>query len=118
MACSASCFLFPVLRKGQRRGGWAQGMRGKVGVKERGQPQDSRGEWLREVGLGRWEQTAKSGAGGSSVPTGLFWGRNCRCNLRSPQLAPMGGSCREANCVSQYKLFPTGRVSCPPMGRW
>lgn len=63
MACSASCFLFPVLRKGQRRGGWAQGMRGKVGVKERGKPQDSRGEWLREVGLGRWEQTARVGLG-------------------------------------------------------
>lgn len=44
MACSASCFLFPVLRKGQRQRGWAQGMRGEVAVEERGQPQDSRGE--------------------------------------------------------------------------
>lgn len=101
MACSASCFLFPVLRKGQRQRGWAQGMRGEVGVEERGQPQDSRGEWLREVGLGSWEQTARVGlGGGSSVPTGLFWGRSCKCNLCSPQMAPMGGSCREANCVS------------------
>lgn len=68
MACSASSFLFPVLRKGHRQGGWAQGMGRKVGVEERGQPQDSCGEWLREVGLGRWEQTARVGLG---VPQSL-----------------------------------------------
>lgn len=68
MACSASSFLFPVLRKGHRQGGWAQGMGRKVRVEERGQPQDSCGEWLREVGLGRWEQTARVGLG---VPQSL-----------------------------------------------
>lgn len=56
-----------------------------------------------------------SGGEGSSIPRGLFWGRCCRYNLCSPQLAPMGGSCREAYCVSVYTLFNT--QSYPLMDR-
>lgn len=42
----------------------------------------------------------RSGGEGSSSPIGLLWGRCCRYTLCSTQLAPMGESCREANCVS------------------
>lgn len=118
MACSASCFLFPVLGKGERQRGWGQGMRGEVGCGEKGAASGLPWGVAQGGGAGQLGADCKSGAGDSSVPAGLFWGRSCRCKLRSPQLAPMGGSCREANCVSQYKLFPTGRVSCPPMDRW
>lgn len=91
-------------------------MEGEVSVEARGQPQDSHGEWLREVGLGSWEQTARVGLG---VPQSLqdysgaeVAGAICVAHSWLQWEEAVG-----RQIASQYKLFPMGRVSFPPMDK-